>query len=72
VRVYRGTELEADRLARLLTQEGLPPAVERYGPAAAYVLVKSHRPDLDQIARSAGRSIRRVFSLEELQATAQA
>ena len=68
VQVYRGSETEATRLMRLLEHEGLPATIERYGRDTAYVVVRSTRPDIPRLAKSAGKTVRRVSTLAELQA----
>lgn len=66
VTVYVADDVHAARLHNLLASEGLAAEIERFGPKAVYVVVDSTRPDLPALARSAGRSIRRVYTLDEL------
>ena len=51
---------------RRLADQGLSVQVERYGPAVIYVVVRSTRPDIPDLARSAGRSVRPVLTLDQL------
>lgn len=67
MQVYRADDVEAIRFIRLLTQQNLPTQLERFG-TATYVVVLSERPDVPGLARAAGRSVRRVLSLDQLPA----
>jgi len=66
VAVYRADEPDATRLHELLTSEGLPAEIERFGSKAVYVVVNSTRPDLPALAKSAGRSVRQVLDFNQL------
>lgn len=70
MQVFRADEADADRFTRLLSREDLPFEVERFGSTVRYVTVKSLRPDLTGLARTAGKSMRRVRSLDELRGSA--
>lgn len=63
--VYRGDRADVARLQQVLQASGLPVQLEQYG-ATTYIVVNSARPDIPTLARTAGRSIRRVPSLDEL------
>jgi KaiC/GvpD/RAD55 family RecA-like ATPase len=64
--VYRADEIEAARLHQLLSAHGVQAEIERFGPKVVYVTVNSTRSDLPALAKSAGRSVRRVYTLDEL------
>ena len=68
MQVYRADEADAVRFVRLLSRESLLFEVERFGSKVAYVTVRSLRPDVPELARSAGASVRRVLSLDQLTA----
>ncbi|HYI59532.1 MAG TPA: hypothetical protein VEX66_15285, partial [Microlunatus sp.] len=61
--VFQADEVDAARLHKLLASEGLQADIERFGPKSVYVTVNSARPDLPELARSAGRSVRRIYTL---------
>jgi hypothetical protein len=65
VQVYRADEADAAHFMRLLTLANLPFEIERFGAKVAYVTVKSVRPDIPGLARSAGRTVRRVHNLDQ-------
>ena len=64
--IYRADQSDAAYLHRLLTGQGVPVEIERYGASTVYIKVNSTRPDIPNLAKSAGRSVRQVFSLDEL------
>ena len=64
--VYRADEPDAARLHKLLTSQGLPAEIERFGARAVYVIVNSTRSDVPALAKSAGRSVRQVLDLDQL------
>lgn len=66
VAVYRADEPDAWRLHQLLTSQGMPAEIERFGPKAVYVVVNSTSPDVPELAKSAGRSVRLVLDLDLL------
>jgi hypothetical protein len=67
VTVYRADQGDADRFRLLLIDSGLVPEVTRYGAAGpVYFEADSTRPDIPSLAKSAGRSIRPVYTLDEL------
>lgn len=63
---YRADPTDATYFTRLLTRENVPFEVERFDASVTYVAVRSMRPDIPALARSAGRSVRPVLSLEQL------
>jgi len=66
VAVYRADEPDAARLHKLLTSQGLPAEIERFGARAVYVIVNSTRSDVPALAKSAGRSVRQILDLDQL------
>lgn len=63
---YRADPTDATCFTRLLARANVPFEVERFDASVTYVAVKSVRPDIPALARSAGRSVRPVLSLEQL------
>ncbi len=66
--VFRTDEPDGRTLVSLLRNRQVAVTVERYGRDAIYVVVSSDRPDIAALARTAGRSIRQIASLDELNA----
>ncbi len=66
--VFRTDEPDGRRLVELLRDRQVAVSVERYARDAINVLASSDRPDLAVLARTAGRSIRQIVSLDDLNA----
>ena len=63
--VYRANDSDAAYLLQILNQHKLSGELERFG-TTSYVTIASDRPDIDELARAAGRSVRRVLTLDQL------
>lgn len=66
MQVYGAGEADAARFVQILNTHGIRAQIERYASNAVYVVVAVDGPELEQLAYSAGRTVRRVLGFEEL------